>query len=100
MALVPTGTERITVSTTAIGFTAAKIPPSAKKVIMAKCKVEGATIRINDATTPTAGGAEGSQAYDIGGEFEVIGAKSLADFKAIRRDSADAQLQVIYYGEG
>jgi len=97
MALVAIGSEKITVADTAIGLTAAEIT---SKVVRAFVRVETAEIRINTATTPTAGGAEGSPIKAIDDEFYITGEPDLNSFLAVRTGATSGVLQVIYEGLG
>lgn len=93
--MVPMPGEAITVSNTAIGFTAAKISIAGTgTAIMAVCAVESNAIRTrDDATDPTAGVGT---AWAVGDKFFVCGKVAVSQFKAIRQ-SADATLFCIYY---
>lgn len=97
MALVAIGSEAITVSTTAIGFTVSEIT---SRVIRAFVRVEAQPIRINTATTPTAGGTEGSPLKADTDEFYIVGQPDLLAFRAIRSGGTDSTIQVIYEGVG
>ena len=85
------GCERLTVSTTAVGF--AHIPAQATWALIRVKTGTGAVCFTDDgATTPTA---------SVGFELEIADiltyTANLSQFKAIRRDSADATLVVNYY---
>lgn len=92
---VSSDSERITVSTAAVGFTAAKVTT---RTHSAFCRVETAAIRINTKNTPTAGGTEGSPLMNDGDVFTVLGRTDLLAFRAIRQGGTDAVLHVIYQG--
>lgn len=100
MALTQQGDETITVAGTAIGFTAAEIPPTKGHVILAKVYVEsGGPIRWNSITTPTGGGSEGSPLVYADSIIEVVGA--LSAFRMIRNTGASsATCRVAYFGSG
>lgn len=83
--------ETITVSTTAVGFTAATRDASTPK--MAKVTIRAATIRYRDSGTPTA--TSGHPTY-VGDVLYVCG-PSLDTFRMIRQDSTDAAADVTYY---
>ena len=91
------GRETIASLATAIGFTAAQIPPTAGKegVIYALCQPLGGDIRIcEDGSTPsTSLGIRVCE--DV--PFEVWGDKALRNFRAIN-DGGTATLEVIYNG--
>jgi hypothetical protein len=84
------GSERLTVSNTAVGF--ASIPPGAVYALV-RCKTAAVCFTDNGTTTPTS---------SVGMEVEageIVNLDSrLSQFKAIRRDAADATLIVNYYG--
>jgi len=91
--------ERITVSSTAVGFTAGTFKPTTgdRKGIPAKiarCNVETDSIRYTQdgSTTPTA--SIGRIKYDTD-SFDVIGTQAIQDFLAIRV-TTDATLDVEY----
>lgn len=98
MALTHKGDESITVSGTAIGFTAAEIPPTKGNIIKADVYVEsGGPIRWNSNQDPTAGGSEGSPLVYADSIIEVIG--SLSTFKMIKNTGAgDATVRVAFFG--
>lgn len=98
MALTQKGDESITVSSTAIGFTAAEIPPTKGNVMKADVYVEsGGPIRWNSFTTPTAGGSEGSPLVYADSIIEVFG--GLSGFKMIKDTGVgDATVRVAYFG--
>jgi hypothetical protein len=86
--------EPVTVSSTAIGLTAAKILPTATPPSMALVTVEANTISFTmTATTPTA--AVGHQAI-AGQTITLCGRPAMAAFRAIRV-TADATLKVTYF---
>lgn len=93
--LVAMGDEQITVSTTAIGFTAAEISTSTAKAVYAYVAVQTNAVRYLDTgNNPTAGvGIPAAAGAFIG----VCGVTNVANFKAIRSGGADATLDVIYY---
>ena len=97
------GRERITVSSTAIGFTDGADQETAntwqlKGVNKAVCRVEDAQIRVTTVGTPLAGSV--GQEKDPGEEFEVTGYDDLRDFLAIRTGGSDGILEVIFEGDG
>ena len=98
MALTQQGDESITVSTVAIGFTAAEIPPTRGNVIQAKIYVEsGGPIRWNSSQDPTGGGSEGSPLVYADSIIDVVG--SLSTFRMIRDTGVgDATVRVAYFG--
>ncbi len=98
MALTQQGDETITVSTAAIGFTSAEIPPTKGHVVKADVYVEsGGPIRWNSSQDPTAGGSEGSPLVYADSIIEVIG--SLSTFKMIKNTGVgDATVRVAFFG--
>ena len=85
--------EVITVSTTAIGFTAARLT---NNIVMAKCKVIAQPLMVRaDGTNPT---SDAGYPYAANEEFEVWGEPNLSKFRAIRQGGTDANLHVAYYG--
>jgi hypothetical protein len=98
MALTQQGDESITVSSTAIGFTAAEIPPTKGHVIKADIYVEsGGPVRWNSSQDPTAGGSEGSPLVYAKSVIEVVG--SLGTFRMIKDTGvSDATVRVVYLG--
>lgn len=99
MATVQRGDESITVSSTAIGFTAAELIAA---VNSAAVFVEsGGPIRYNAVTTPTGDGSEGSPLVYAGSILTVTGSEDLRRIKFIvKTGSGDATLRVLYYGDG
>lgn len=89
--------ETITVSTTAVGFTAATINP-ATAVPAAKsafCSVETNALRYReDGTNPTSSVGHPKAAAT---EFAVTGINNLIHFRAIRSGGADATLSCTYF---
>lgn len=91
--------ERITVTNTAVGFTAATYKPTSGDfkgipAQIAKCHVETADIRYRkDGTDPTA--AVGRIVYETG-EFSIQGSQNIKKFSAIRTGSTSATLDVEY----
>jgi hypothetical protein len=102
MALVQRGDETITVSTTAIGFTAAEIAPTNEFVREAKVYIEsGGPVRWNANQDPTAGGSEGSPLAYAKTTLHVVGSEDLANFKMIKDTGvSDATVRVAYFGTG
>ncbi len=97
------GRERITVSSTAIGFTDGANQETAntwqlKGVSKAVCRVENAEIRITTSGTPVAG--SGGLEKAAGDEFNITGYDDLESFLAIRTGGSDGVLEVIYEGDG
>lgn len=97
------GRERITVSTTAIGFTDGADQATAntwqlKGVNKAVCRVEDAEIRITTIGTPLAGSVGLEKA--AGDEFNITGYDDLGGFLAIRTGGSDGIIEVIYEGDG
>lgn len=97
MVLVAIGDEQITVSTTAVGLTAAEITT---KVHRALVQVEAQQLRYNPNQDPTSGGSEGSPLANPGDSFYVNGQPDLNSIKFIREGSTDATINVLYEGEG
>lgn len=83
------GSERLAVSTTAVGL--ASIPIGASFAVI-RCKTAAVCFTDDGSTTPTS---------SVGLELEIGDVltfdANLSQFKAIRRDSADATLVVNYY---
>jgi hypothetical protein len=100
MALAQRGDETITVSTTAIGFTAAEIQPTKSTVFQAVVHIEsGGPLRFNSSQDPTAAGSEGSQLIYAGSKLTVFG--NLPMFKMIAATGMpDATVRVAYFGSG
>lgn len=90
--------EQITVSSTAIGFTASKVKHESNDnihPILASFSISDADIRIQlDGTDPTS--TTGYLARS-GTSIEITGESDIRNFKAIRDDSTDAVLDVIYF---
>lgn len=85
------GHETITVSNTAVGFTIV-----GRNVQRATCSIASNGIRWRaDGTNPTASTGEPAGPSDYTSYFYVDG-DDVADFKAIRSSSGDAELNVIY----
>lgn len=83
--------ETITVSSTAVGFTAAKI----EGALFAECYLESADIRIwLDGTAPTS--STGRLIFD-GTPFQIWDRSNMVNFKAIRTGSTDAKLTVMFF---
>lgn len=93
--------ESITVSTTAIGFTAAKLAPVAgayagKKAEAALVTVETQPLRFRaDGANPTA--AEGHVLIAGDERYWYWGYHDLAKVKFIRKDASDATVKVSYF---
>jgi len=91
--------ERITVSNTAVGFTAATYKPTSgdyKGICarIAKFTVESADIRYcQDGTTATT--SVGKVIYETGGDT-ILGTQNIKKFSAIRDGSTDATIDVEY----
>lgn len=102
MALRQLGDETVTVSTTAIGFTAAEINPTKPGIVTAKVYVDtGGPIRINSSSTPTADGTEGSPLVYAGGDVTVSGPDDIKNFKMIKATGgSDATVRVQFFGTG
>jgi len=96
--------EPITVSATAIGFTATTYTRHAKR---AKCVLEGTATKgiryRTDGTDPTTNIGTlvypGVGTYGTNAEFLIEGIRDLDRFKAIRDSDADCTLHVTYYGD-
>ena len=93
--LEPIGYESITVSTSAVGFTAAQInPANAQRAERAFITVEGAAIRFRmDGNSPTS--SEGHLLL-ANSSCVLSGQNALAKFKAIRDGGTDGTLKVTY----
>lgn len=96
--LEPFAHERIAVSDTAIGFTAATYAPAAGIARAAYCTVETQSIRYrvdgtDPATTPTATG----HLVAVAGAIQVSGRNALRKFRAIRATGSDGVLLCTYY---
>lgn len=97
--------ETITVSNTAIGFTASKyikspadnFPSQVLKARSALVTVEGDAIRVSFANgvTPTAN--SNGHLFQVGDSFIVDGAQTITDLKMIRQ-TTDATVRVTYFG--
>ena len=91
--------ERITVTGTAVGFTAATYKPTTGDrtgicARIARCRPESADIRYRvDGTDPTS--AVGRRIYEDG-EFNIIGSQNIKKFSAIRTGDTSATLDVEY----
>lgn len=89
--MVASGFESITVSTTAIGCTAATHAGASHAVIT----VEDQAIRYRvDGTDPTSNVGHEALDYDV---ITLASSDQIQKFKAIRRDGTDATLRVTYY---
>ena len=92
--------ESITVSSTAVGFTASKLNPTSGDFKGMNCKEvyctsETASLRFRmDGINPTA--TEG-HLLPSGSELKIKNPQSIAKFKAIRNTTTDAVLKVTYY---
>ena len=91
--------EQITVSTTAIGFTAATAFPTGQRgAIMAVFTVETADVRFRvDGPDPTATVGDRISAGNPG---TACGEENIRRTKFIREDGTDATISVHYYREG
>lgn len=87
--------ETLAVSTTAVSLT---VPtPTPRSVTRAYIKVYDAAIRWrDDGTAPTASVGHREAAGDA---FFLDGVTNLTNFKAIRKDSTNAELNIIYFRE-
>jgi hypothetical protein len=94
--LTPFAFEEITVSTAAIGFTAATFKPSGQTpAAYAYVTVETNGIRWRtDGSDPT---SSVGHALAAGGTLELAGKTELTNFRAIRSGGADAALKVTFY---
>jgi hypothetical protein len=92
--------ETLTVSTTAVGFTAAKLDKAqngGKVIKKVEISVEDADVRITrDGTTPVGGGTDTGILITSGTIFEILGQADLINTLFIRNASTDAKLQVDY----
>lgn len=88
--------EAITVSTTAVGFTAATFAPSnAREAVAAMFTVESNPVRYRyDGTAPTA--TEGHRAVAANDPIIIYGRQNIRNFKSIREGAADATVRVTY----
>lgn len=92
--LAPMGSETITVSSTAVGFTAGSIKTDTAEAIYAYGYVASDAIRYWDnGTTPT---ASVGMLVAAGANFEVCGAPAVRQFRMIRK-TTDATVSVSYY---
>lgn len=92
--LAPMGFETITVSSTAIGFTAAQLHANGEDAVVAVVSIASNDIRYrDDGTAPTA--AVGHPVASAS-QLTVCGADAMAKFKMIRQ-SSDATASVSYY---
>lgn len=97
MALVQIGGENITVSSTAIGPTAAEVTD---EVFVAEFQVKrGGALYCNTKDTPTAPGTNGDIGQGIGSRWRVVGHDEVLNFKMIATD-VDATVAVQYFGTG
>ncbi|MDY0188990.1 MAG: hypothetical protein RBR16_13820 [Syntrophus sp. (in: bacteria)] len=93
--------ESITVSTTAIGFTATKLAPvagdySGRKAEAVLITVEDQPVRFRaDGTDPSA--AEGHPLLPGDERYLYWGYQDLLQVKFIRKDAADAKVKVSYF---
>lgn len=92
----PFAYEALSVSSTAVGFTAATFDNGVKKALMAVGTLEDDSIRFTvDGTTPTSTvGQLVTQASNV--SITVCGEKAIRAFRAIRT-SGDASLKVVFY---
>lgn len=88
--------ESITVSTTSIGFTAAKITPSGTlPAVYANCTLETNPIRHReDGLAPS---ATVGQLVTAGQSIDVCGVPNIQTVRFIRQGAADGTLQCHYY---
>ena len=99
------GFETIADTSTAIGFTAAKIAPTTgnhvgKKAKAALISVETADVRFTlDGTTPTiTAGTGAGHLLPSGGEYEIKGTANVANFKVINAvDASGAVVKCTYF---
>jgi hypothetical protein len=98
MALVTVGDEQVTVSTASIGFTSAELTTS---VMQASFQVEDASIRFSTTgAAALANGSNGEKTGNVGDVVTVVGSRDIVNFRAIRKGSTDAKLQVSFEGTG
>lgn len=92
----PFAFETVTVSTTAIGFTAATYAPSVtRKASYAIISVEAQPIRYRvDGSNPTSAVGHPAVAND---QLEVCGISAVTNFRAIRSGGTDSSLSVTFY---
>lgn len=92
----PFAYEAMSVSSTAVGFTAGTFDNGVKKALMAVGTLEDDSIRFTvDGTTPTSTvGQLVTQASNV--SITVCGEKAIRAFRAIRT-STDASLKVVFY---
>lgn len=92
----PFAYEDVTVSTVAVGFTAATYAPTGyPAAAVAVVTVDTAAIRYRaDGSNPTAAVGHPAAASQ---ELVVCGVKAIAAFRAIRSGASDATLRVTYY---
>lgn len=98
-ALVQRDGENITVSSTAIGPTAAKVT---SEVMAASFWLKsGGKIHHNTKTTPTAAGVTGDIGCILDEKWEVLGHDEVLNFRMVKQTGeADAVVAVQYYGTG
>lgn len=94
------GRETLTVSSTAIGFTVAKITKAdngGKVIKKVEISVEDADIRMTrDGTPPVGGGTDTGILITSGTIFEILGQADIINTLFIRNASTDAKLQIDY----
>ena len=89
--------ENITVSSTAIGPTTAKVTDA---VVMASFyHKSGGDIHFNTVSDPTAAGVTGDFPAVVTNKWEIWGNDEIKTFRMIRQ-SSDAVVAVQYYGDG
>ncbi len=97
MIYIVKGRETIASLASAVGFTAAQIPPTKTSVIYAVIQAVGGDCRFTiDGTTPTA--SLGVRLTEDG-SCEIWGGAALSNFLAIN-DTGTATLEVVYMGQG
>ncbi len=101
MALKQIGEEVITVSTTAIGVTAAELITSGDKLGVTEVHFQhedGGRIRINSKATPLADGTIGKR-QEVGSEWKVTGDDDITAFLMVKETGeADATVNVQLFG--
>lgn len=98
MALSKVDGENITVSSTAIGPTSAKLT---SRVVMGTFWLKsGGKLHHNVSTTPTAAGVTGDIGQTLDDKWEIWGLDNLRSFKMVlRTGESDAVVAVQYYGD-
>jgi hypothetical protein len=100
--MTPVGQQTLTVSTTAVGFTASNTykamgstGTTRQYASLAYCTVEDNPARVSVVGTPTA--STGGHEFAAGTEFYLNSADEIRNFLAIRTGGSDAVIHATFY---